>query len=43
MEVITAMLFYAVRKDSTDGDAVVTETKVLLARYLRPYAKKGDP
>jgi AcrR family transcriptional regulator len=42
VEVITAMLFYAVRKDAALGDAVVAETKVLLARYLRPYAEGGD-
>jgi AcrR family transcriptional regulator len=38
VETITAMLFYAVRKDTVDSDAVIEETKVLLARYLRPYA-----
>jgi AcrR family transcriptional regulator len=39
VETITAMLFYAVRKDAVDGDAVIEETKVLLVRYLRPYAE----
>jgi hypothetical protein len=38
VETITAMLFYAVRKDTADGDAIIEETKVLLVRYLRPYA-----
>ena len=43
VEVITAMLFYAVRRDTTSGDAVVEETKVLLVRYLRPYAEGTSP
>jgi AcrR family transcriptional regulator len=38
VEVITAMLFYAVRKDAIASGAIVEETKVLLVRYLRPYA-----
>ena len=38
VETITAMLFYAVRKDAVGGDAIIEETKVLLVRYLRPYA-----
>jgi AcrR family transcriptional regulator len=38
VEVITAMLFYAVRKDAIAGDEIIAETKLLLARYLRPYA-----
>jgi AcrR family transcriptional regulator len=41
VETITAMLFYAVRKDTVDADAIIEETKVLLSRYLRPYAE-GD-
>jgi AcrR family transcriptional regulator len=39
VEVITAMLLFAVRNDVARGDAVVEETKVLLGRYLRPYAR----
>jgi len=39
VETITAMLFYAVRKDAVAGDAIIEETKVLLIRYLRPYAE----
>jgi AcrR family transcriptional regulator len=39
VEVITAMLLYAVRKDRTAGGAIVEETKLLLVRYLRPYVE----
>jgi AcrR family transcriptional regulator len=39
VEVITAMLLFAVRDDVARSDAVLTETKVLLERYLRPYAR----
>jgi AcrR family transcriptional regulator len=42
VEVITAMLFYAVRKDGPTSDAVVAETKVLLIRYLAPYAEGSE-
>jgi len=42
VETITAMLFYAVRKDAVAGDAVIEETKVLLVRYLRPYADRTE-
>jgi AcrR family transcriptional regulator len=38
VEVITAMLFYAVRKNASAADAIVGETKILLVRYLEPYA-----
>jgi len=39
VEVATAMLFYAVRRDAASGEAVITETKRMLIRYLRPYAE----
>jgi AcrR family transcriptional regulator len=39
VETITAMLFYAVRKDAEASDSIIEETKILLARYLRPYAE----
>src|SRR5437762_2826611 len=42
VEVVTAMLFYAVRKDAAAGEAVIAETKRMLVRYLRPYAEGGD-
>jgi AcrR family transcriptional regulator len=42
VEVATAMLFYAVRRDAAAGEAVVTETKRMLIRYLRPYAEGTD-
>jgi AcrR family transcriptional regulator len=42
VETITAMLFYAVRKDTVDSDVIIEETKVLLVRYLRPYVEGAD-
>jgi len=42
VEVVTAMLFYAVRKDRAAAEAVISETKRMLVRYLRPYAEGGD-
>ena len=39
VEVVTAMLFYAVRSNEAAGDAAIAETKVMLTRYLRPFTK----
>jgi AcrR family transcriptional regulator len=43
VETITAMLFYAVRKEAADAEAIIDETKIMLVRYLRPYAEGSEP
>jgi AcrR family transcriptional regulator len=43
VEVAAAMLFHAVRRDAASGKAIVKETKLVLARYLRPYTRAAGP
>ena len=40
VEVMSAMLLVAMRRDRPTADALLAETKTLLRRYLRPYARK---
>lgn len=39
VEVMSAMLLVAVRRETKEGDALLDETKVLMRRYLAPYVK----
>jgi AcrR family transcriptional regulator len=41
VEVMSAMLFLAARKDHDAAEKIVAETKVLLRRYLEPYTDDG--
>jgi hypothetical protein len=38
VEVISAMLFFAARRPGSDR-AILEETKVMVRRYLEPYAR----
>ena len=41
VEVLSAMLFLAARRDHDAAEMIVAETKVLLRRYLEPYTDTG--
>ncbi|MDB4996393.1 MAG: Transcriptional regulator, TetR family protein [Myxococcaceae bacterium] len=39
VEITSAMLLVAVRRDKETGDRLLAETKIMIRRYLAPYAK----
>jgi AcrR family transcriptional regulator len=40
VEITSAILLVAVRRDKETGDRLLAETKVMIHRYVAPYAKK---
>ncbi|MEO6419781.1 MAG: hypothetical protein ABIP39_10260, partial [Polyangiaceae bacterium] len=43
VEVMSAMQLVAVRRDHSTADAILAETKLLIRRYLKPYATMKRP
>jgi AcrR family transcriptional regulator len=43
VEIMSAMQLVAVRRDHSTADGILAETKILLRRYLKPYANMKRP